>query len=141
MLYIDSDGYRLSQTEKRQLENALISVISGDTHVDELLTRRRKSCSKLQTSANVTVLEDVSEHDTVLEIRAADRPGLLYYLTRKMSELGWNIHSARVATWNHEARDVFYVTDRTNNKLDSRQIERLSKALGSHDHRTHSDGR
>lgn len=138
MLYIDSDGYRLSQTEKRQLESALMSVLLGDTRVDELFARRRKSSSDSHTSATVTVLEDVSEHDTVLEIRAADRPGLLYYLTRKMSELGWNIHSARVATWDREARDVFYVTDHANNKLDSRQIERLSKALGSHNRKNNS---
>jgi len=74
-------------------------------------------------------LDNLSDHETVLEIRADDRPGLLHYLTQQISELGNNIHSARVATWGHEARDVFYVTNAAGGKLSQEEVVALAAAL------------
>lgn len=62
-----------------------------------------------------------SEEQTVIEIHAIDRPGLLFDLAREFGDLGLDISSAHIATFGEKAVDVFYVTDRTKKKLASRE--------------------
>jgi len=52
-------------------------------------------------------------------VSSLDRPGLLYELTRSISDLALNIASAHVATFGERAVDVFYVTDLTRQKVQS----------------------
>jgi [protein-PII] uridylyltransferase len=56
-------------------------------------------------------LDDVSEDATVVEVRAHDRIGLLYRLTRVLAEAGLDVRSARLTTLGAEVVDAFYVTD------------------------------
>ncbi len=46
-----------------------------------------------------------------------DRSGLLYDLTRAISDLNLNIISAHVVTFGERAVDVFYVTDLVGHKI------------------------
>jgi [protein-PII] uridylyltransferase len=54
---------------------------------------------------------------TVVEASGLDRPGLLYDLTRAISDLNLNIASAHVSTFGERAVDVFYVTDLMGHKV------------------------
>jgi [protein-PII] uridylyltransferase len=54
---------------------------------------------------------------TAIEISGKDRPGLLYEVTRALSDLNLNIGSAHIATYGERAVDVFYVTDLTGAKI------------------------
>jgi [protein-PII] uridylyltransferase len=47
----------------------------------------------------------------VVEVRAGDRPGLLYRLGRALALMGVSIRAARVVTLGAEAVDVFYLQD------------------------------
>src|SRR5680860_699649 len=63
-----------------------------------------------------------------------DRPGLLYDVTREISDLNLDIASAHIATFGEKAVDVFYVTDLTGKKITSKSREgavreRLLKVL------------
>lgn len=129
ILYIDFEGRQLTETRKWQLEGELRGVLAGEVSVDELLQRWGKKGFHRSSAFSVKVLENLSEHETVVEIRAEDTPGLLHYLTRKISEMGWNIHSAKVATWGYEARDAFYVTTPEGAKLNVEQVARLHSSL------------
>ena len=78
------------------------------------------------------------DHDalTVIEINGLDRPGLLYDVTREISDLNLDIASAHIATFGEKAVDVFYVTDLTGKKITSKSREasiraRLLKALAA----------
>jgi [protein-PII] uridylyltransferase len=53
----------------------------------------------------------------VVEASGLDRPGLLYDLTRTISDLSLNIASAHVSTFGERAVDVFYVTDLLGHKV------------------------
>ena len=60
--------------------------------------------------------------------------GLLYDVTREISDLNLDIASAHIATFGEKAVDVFYVTDLTGKKITSTSREgaireRLIKAL------------
>jgi [protein-PII] uridylyltransferase len=129
LLYIDFEGRQLAETKKWQVEGELLKALAGEVTVDELLRRRGKQGFKRPEQLTVKELANLSDHHTVLEVRTDDTAGLLYYLTRRISELGLDIHSARIATWGHEARDAFYVTDPDGQKLTTEQIERLATEL------------
>ena len=48
---------------------------------------------------------------TVIEVRAHDRPGLLWRIGRALGDCGLDVRAARVETLGAEAVDVFYVVD------------------------------
>ncbi|MCE5199877.1 hypothetical protein LLG39_12975, partial [bacterium] len=129
ILYIDFEGRQLTEMKKWQLEGELVTVLSGQLSIDALLQKWGKKISTKPSVTSLRVLDNLSDHQTVVEVRATDIPGVLYYLTRKISEQGMNIHSARVATWGHEARDAFYLTNSAGDLLDDENIETLRAAL------------
>lgn len=129
LLYIDFEGRQLAETKKWQVEGELLKVLAGEITVDELLRRRGKHEFKRPEVLAIKDLANLSDHHTVLEVRTQDTPGLLYHLTRRLAELGLNIHSARIATWGHEARDAFYVTGSDGKKLSADQVNDLATKL------------
>ncbi|MFQ3548723.1 MAG: HD domain-containing protein [Armatimonadota bacterium] len=128
-IYIDFEGKQLTEMKKWQVEAELTSVLKGETNVSTLLARTGKNERIKPEDLKFKLIENASEHESVLEVKAIDTPGLLHYLTKKMSELGWNIHSARLATWGHNARDVFYITKNNNQKLDKKDIYMLNELI------------
>src|SRR5262249_29791910 len=59
-----------------------------------------------------------SERYTIINVFAADRPGLLHRISRALFELGLSVAVARIATYLDQVLDVFYVTDRDGNKIE-----------------------
>jgi len=59
----------------------------------------------------VTILDDASATATVVEVRAHDRPGLLWRIGHVLGSFGAQVRAARVETLGAEAVDVFYVVD------------------------------
>ncbi|MCP4393686.1 MAG: [protein-PII] uridylyltransferase [Alphaproteobacteria bacterium] len=72
----------------------------------------------------------VSKTHTVIEINGPDRPGLLYYVTTALSEMGLHISSAHINTFGMRAIDVFYVKDNYGMKItDEAKLETITKKL------------
>ncbi|WP_457623584.1 [protein-PII] uridylyltransferase [Nocardioides secundeburneus] len=59
----------------------------------------------------VAVRPEASEQATVLEVRAADRPGVVYLVCRALAVLGVAVRSAHVDTLGPQAVDVFYLQE------------------------------
>ena len=72
----------------------------------------------------------ISEKFTVIEVSGLDRTGLLHQLTREISDLNLTIGSAHIGTYGEKAVDVFYVTDLTGHKIESRpRQKKIHEAL------------
>jgi [protein-PII] uridylyltransferase len=80
-------------------------------------------------AADVRVLQDESEHSTVLEVRAPDVLGLLYAITSALGELGLDIHVAKIDTLGERVVDVFYVRSLAGDKLDEAQADAAERAI------------
>jgi [protein-PII] uridylyltransferase len=62
-----------------------------------------------------------TEKYTIVTVFAYDRIGLLYKITKALYDLKCEIHLAKIGTYIDQVVDVFYVTDRENNKIDSKE--------------------
>jgi [protein-PII] uridylyltransferase len=97
------------------LRTDLRRAIGGSLDVSERLARREAAYSVRPgitvPPARVEIVHGASETATVIEVRAHDRPALLYRIGRALAEAGVDVRSAKAETLGAEAVDVFYVVE------------------------------
>jgi [protein-PII] uridylyltransferase len=131
-----------AEDEERRAKKIAVTIerlLRGDVRLSEVVMMKRKPKAKLSAftvEPQVVIDNTLSDALTVIEINGLDRPGLLYDVTREISDLNLDIASAHIATFGEKAVDVFYVTDLTGKKITSRSREsaireRLLKALAA----------
>jgi len=73
---------------------------------------------------------ELSDDFTIIDVYANDRPGLLYDVTRTLSDLGLSINYAKISTKVDQVVDAFYVTDSNNKKVkENRYLEKIKDSL------------
>ncbi|NEA27242.1 ACT domain-containing protein, partial [Actinomadura bangladeshensis] len=97
------------------LEADLRRMLAGRLDVADRLERRARSMRMRPGAAapppRVMIIEDASRTAAVIEVRAHDRPGLLWRIGQALGACGLRIRAAQVDTLGAEAVDVFYVVD------------------------------
>ncbi|WP_189136239.1 [protein-PII] uridylyltransferase [Thermopolyspora flexuosa] len=109
-----------SPPDPATLEADLRLVLAGRLDIEQRLARRTRSLRPPRVPVappRVTIVDDASSTATVVEVRAHDRPGLLWRIGRAFGECGLDVRAARVETLGAEAVDVFYVVDRAGRPL------------------------
>ena len=112
-------------------------AIEGEVSLEARLGARARQyagragvLSATPARTQVSVHDDASETATVVEVRAPDRIGTLYRITRALADLGLDIRSAKVATVGHEVVDAFYVVDSDGAKVtDEPRVTTIEEAL------------
>jgi [protein-PII] uridylyltransferase len=109
------------ETARALKVGALIEqALSGAVALPEAIAKRAKSRARIKAftvETNILLDNSWSNQFTAIEASGLDRPGLLYDLTRSISDLNLNIASAHIATFGERVVDVFYVTDLTGRKV------------------------
>ena len=81
----------------------------------------------------VTIDNEASDTATVVDVRAPDRIGTLYRITKALAELDLDVRLARVTTLGHEVVDAFYVVDGTGAKLtEPDHLEEIRRSVAAH---------
>ena len=96
------------------IETGLRRLGSGDRSVLDRLVRRDagyRAPSGAPSRPRVVLLPGASAEATVIEVRAADRPGLLHAIGTALAAVGVDLRSAHIATHAGQAVDVLYVCD------------------------------
>jgi [protein-PII] uridylyltransferase len=92
--------------------------------------RRAPAAMRLVGDPSVRVDNTASGASTVIEVRAPDRLGVLYRITRALADLDLNILTARIDTLGHEVVDTFYVRTSSGQKVEDRaHIRELERAV------------
>jgi len=65
----------------------------------------------------VRINQDESNNQTILEVVAPDRPGLLAILANIFVELDISLNSAKITTLGERVEDIFFIADRQNNAI------------------------
>jgi [protein-PII] uridylyltransferase len=99
-----------------RLVEDLRRALSGELAIEARLAerartyRRRKATQAVPPGPpKVTFHDDASTDATVIEVRAADRVGVLHRIANALAELGLDIRHATVQTIADEVVDTFYV--------------------------------
>jgi [protein-PII] uridylyltransferase len=90
-----------------RLEDGYAAIVEG--RVDP--ARRLRPADGSALAPIVEVRADASEQSTVLEVRAADRPGVVYLVCAALAHLDVAVVSAHVDTLGPQAVDVFYLQE------------------------------
>lgn len=125
-------GYAFSQWEVADshldpalLKQRLEAIVAGRLDAPTRLTP--STAPKLEPSVEVQL--GASKQATVVEIRAEDRPGLIYAVCRAVATFGLSIRSAHVTTIGPQAVDVFYVQDTQGQALNGPQTQAMLEAI------------
>jgi [protein-PII] uridylyltransferase len=112
-------------------------AVAGRLAIDARLAERARAYGARRPSAaggpaapRVLVDNDASATATVVEVRAPDRIGVLYRITRALAECDLDVHSAKISTLGHEVVDAFYVCDQTGEKvMDAEHLRAIEQAV------------
>lgn len=130
-----SPGWTDEEPVWDEIELDLQKVLEGDKDISIILADRRKQFSpsairSTQVPTEIAISTEISDTQTVIDIRTQDRIGLLYTLTNTLSQLNLTITTARIATYGFRAVDVFYVTDIDGKKItDPLKLESIKSTL------------
>lgn len=118
-----------------RVREQLKEVIEGRLKVAQLVARR-KSTGLLPEPARprypdrIEFDTDISREYTVIDIFTYDRVGLLYRITRTLTDLGLYIYVAKISTKVDQAADTFYVKDIFGQKISAPdKLEEIRRQL------------
>lgn len=103
----------------QRFEATLRAALSEETDLTERVRTLRAQYRRPRGGPRVSVRVDeaASGSFSVVEVGCTDRLGLLFDLAQAFSSIEVDVHVAKVATYGARVVDVFYVTDRTGQKL------------------------
>lgn len=123
------------EVDGEELMGDVRRAIDGRLAIDARLAQRSRNARRsagLRLVADPTVRVDnnASGTSTVVEVRAPDRPGALYRITRALADLDLDIRIAKISTLGNEVYDVFYVRTAGGGKLvDRDHVRELERAI------------
>ncbi len=130
--FSDEEGFlRQNSGARDEIARVLRQVVTGATDVRTLLRGRERSLvhrRRREVDTNVHLDNEHSRRYTVLEIVTADVPGLLYRISRAVSDEGCDVDLVLISTEGRKAIDVLHVT-KQGRQLDERDQMTLKQAL------------
>ncbi len=129
---LEADGTPITAPHRVQEITERLARVIADPAITVVDVNRRipTRLRHFNTPTTVHIGQDAARDRTVLELVAADQPGLLSMLGRVFHQRGILLDSAKIATIGERAEDVFYLTDRDHKALtDEAGIEELRAVI------------
>ena len=121
----DAEGGAFDQPEKlAKLAVIFERVLAGQQNLQIELAKPRRHLGRtrtMQVPPRVLIDNAASATHTVIEVNGRDRPGILFELTRALTQLNLQINSAKISTYGEKVVDVFYVKDLFGHKVEHEQ--------------------
>ena len=130
---LESDGAPIEGHDRVvQIENALRkATLEHGGRMPTVSRQPPRQVRLFSTPTRIGFSEDRNNRRTVMELVAADRPGLLCEVGKAFVECGVSLRAAKIMTVGERAEDVFYITTLDGEMLEDaarRELERQLKA-------------
>ena len=128
-LWIQYNGLQISESKARRIQKSLKDVLTAEKTIDQFLVDAGKTPPDSILLDRIDLRNDLSEDHTVVNVLAQDLQGLLYIVSRCLSDLGLHIHSSRIATWNRRSEHNYYVTAPEGGQIPSSELQAWKEKL------------
>jgi [protein-PII] uridylyltransferase len=128
---LEDDGAPITDRDRQEeIERALWrSLQQPDGPVPAVSRRTPRQVQMFNTPTQIAIASDEHNRRSVLELVAADRPGLLCDVGKVLMRERVELHAAKIMTVGERAEDVFYVTGFDGELLADAAAERLKEHL------------
>ncbi|HWU69086.1 MAG TPA: [protein-PII] uridylyltransferase [Stenotrophobium sp.] len=129
---IEGDNRPITGTHRyAEIAAALHKVLSDpDISVVQVNRRAHRQLRHFDTPTSVHFSQDKTRPRTILELVAADRPGLLSIIGRVFQKRGILLDAAKIGTIGERAEDVFFITDRMHRPITSeKSLEAMREVI------------
>ena len=128
---LEDDNSPIADTDRlREIEFALSRALRSKADAPIAVSRRGARQTRMfNTPTHIALNVDERNQRSVLELIAADRPGLLSDIGKILLEERVELLAAKIMTVGERAEDVFYVTDALQQPLDAATAQRLIARL------------
>ncbi|TXR54085.1 [protein-PII] uridylyltransferase [Reinekea thalattae] len=123
-IVLEHDGQSIGNNQERldEIQQRLLFEIENPNDSPIPTRRVPRQLKHFQVPAEVTVSNDTEYQKTVVEIMAADRPGLLADIGRCFRRLDLTLYSARISTMGEHVEDVFFILNKDGEQLSDLDI-------------------
>jgi len=120
----------VDESRMNKIRRSLTRVLTAtDDDVLKVTRTPPRQARMFPTKTAVDFASDTTHGLTLMELDAADRPGLLSKVGKVFIDLGVDIDAAKIMTIGERAEDVFYISDESGKPLDEAAKIRLREAL------------
>ena len=124
------DRVEIDESRMQKIRRSLTRVLTGYDDNVARVTRTLPRQARMFTTRTSVEFGPASKGDvTVLDLVAADRPGLLSTIGQVFIEHNIDIETAKIMTIGERAEDVFYIRPESGGTLDQAALENLRDAL------------
>ncbi|PIE47192.1 MAG: [protein-PII] uridylyltransferase [Gammaproteobacteria bacterium] len=129
-IILDRQGTLLKDPERQdELKNRLITAFKSPTAPKFSKRRIPRRLKNFNVPTKVNFEENALKNQHMMSLVTLDRPSLLAQVGQIFLEQGIEVHSARITTLGEKAEDIFYISDKNDNKLSKDKLEILKSTL------------
>ena len=132
-IVLDADGTPIGNDPKRteEIRQGLIDALRNpDDYLTIIKKRVPRQLKHFAFPPQVTIHNDMQRPQTIIEVIAPDRPGLLARIGQLFQDFDLSVQNAKIATLGERVEDVFFVTNADNQPLsDLKLCVQLQQAM------------
>ena len=116
------------------IKTKITRILANPSYENVVASQPNKPLSRqlkhFPRETEITFRTDTRNRVTIMEVIARDQPGFLARIARALVECNINIHKAKIATFGAKAEDIFYITNKRKNPIESvDQLNKLRKTI------------
>lgn len=131
-IVLERDGTSIGDNPKRlfDIQHKLLLAIQDPSSITPVRRRVSRQLKHFQVPTEIIISNDAVNHRTIVEVVAADRPGLLADIGRCFKNQKLMLQNARISTLGEHVEDVFFIVDEHGEPLhSSAAVESLQNEL------------
>lgn len=131
-IVLDANNQPIEDQERlAEIQHTLTNALATPENYSTLIRRRTpRALKQFKVPTQVTLSNDPIKHCTVLEVIAADRPGLLARMGAIFAEFKIQLRAAKIFTEGEQVLDIFYILNRHGEPFsDPELLLRLKEAI------------